>query len=127
VFAAKALSKTFGKIMQDRQSRSINSSDISISQSTQLDYAVPASKIAGLSSGEFVGMVADNPEEKIALKMFHCEIQNDHEAIAREERSYKPIPMIKTVSDEEIRQNYAGIKTQVADLLKAESGVSEAA
>ncbi|TBO44496.1 type IV secretory system conjugative DNA transfer family protein [Pedobacter kyonggii] len=123
---AKSLSEIFGKIMQDRQSRSINSSDISISQSTQLDYAIPASKIASLSSGEFVGMVADNPEEKIALKMFHSEIQNDHEAIAKEEKLYKPIPIVKMVSAEEIRDNYESIKAQVADLLKAESGGSEA-
>ena len=118
---AKSLSESFGKIMQDRQSKSINSSDISISQSTQLDYAIPASKIASLSSGEFVGMVADNPEEKIALKMFHCEIQNDHEAIAKEEKLYKPIPIVKSVSGEEIRENYESIKAQVADVLKSES------
>ncbi len=123
---AKTLSETFGKIMQDRQSKSINSSDISISKSMQLDYAIPASKIASLSSGEFVGMVADNPEEKIALKMFHCEIQNDHDAIAKEEMSYKPIPIVKTVSPEEIKENYESIKAQVADLLKAELGGTEA-
>ncbi|WP_316846847.1 conjugal transfer protein MobC [Pedobacter psychrodurus] len=122
---AKTLSETFGKIMQDRQSKSINSSDISLSQSTQLDYAIPASKIASLSSGEFVGMVADNPEEKIALKMFHGEIQNDHDAIAGEEQQYKPIPIVKTVSAEEIRENYECIKVQVAALLKAESIIME--
>ncbi|WP_316809218.1 conjugal transfer protein MobC [Pedobacter agri] len=117
---AKTLSETFGKIMQDRQSRSINSSDISISQSTQLDYAIPASKIASLSSGEFVGMVADNPEEKIALKMFHCEIQNDHNAIADEEKQYKPIPIVKNISLEEIKENYENIKSQIASLLTTE-------
>ncbi|RZJ85070.1 MAG: conjugal transfer protein TraG, partial [Chryseobacterium sp.] len=117
---AKNLSETFGKIMQDRQSKSINSSDISISQSTQLDYAIPASKIASLSSGEFVGMVADNPEEKIALKMFHCEIQNDHTLIATEEKGYQPIPVVKQVSPDEIRGNYEKIKAEVADLISQE-------
>lgn len=122
---AKTLSETFGKIMQDRQSKSINSSDISISQSTQLDYAIPASKIASLSSGEFVGMVADNPEEKISLKMFHCEIQNDHNAIASEEKQYKPIPIVKQVSTDEIKENYETIKSQVAGILKSESATIE--
>ncbi|KLT67118.1 conjugal transfer protein MobC [Pedobacter sp. BMA] len=120
---AKTLSETFGKIMQDRQSKSINSSDISISQSTQLDYAIPASKISSLSSGEFVGMVADNPEEKIILKMFHCEIQNDHDAIAREEKQYKPIPIVKQVSIDEIKENYENIKSQIDDLLKSEVAI----
>lgn len=61
--------------MQDRQSLSINSSDSSVSKSTQMDYAIPASKIATLSSCEFVGLVADSPDEKISQKMFHAEIQ----------------------------------------------------
>ena len=61
---AKTLSENFGKISQQKDSMSINSSDTSITRSTQLDYAIPASKIATLSSGEFVGVVADNPEQK---------------------------------------------------------------
>jgi len=114
---AKKLSETFGKIMQDRQSRSINSSDISISQSSQLDYAIPASKISNLSSGEFVGLVADNPEQKIALKMFHCQIQNNHAAIAREESGYVDIPIVQEVSLEDTQENYLKIKTDIGILL----------
>ncbi|HEY9342309.1 MAG TPA: hypothetical protein VIQ23_12060 [Hanamia sp.] len=63
--------------MQDRQSVSVNRADASIGHSKQLDSAIPASKIAALSSGEFVGLVADNPDKKIKLKMFHAEIIND--------------------------------------------------
>lgn len=124
--SAKKFAETFGKIMQDRQSLSINSSDTSISKSSQMDYAIPASKIATFSSGEFGGIMADSPNEKIKLKMFHGEIQNDHEAIAKEEKLYKPIPVVKMVSAEEIRTNYQSIKAQVADLLKAELVDSEA-
>jgi len=100
---AKKLSENFGKIVQDKDSMSINSSDTSITKATQLDYAIPASKIAALSSGEFVGMVADNPDQKIKLKMFHSEIQNDHEAIAKEETAYKPIPVVKDVTPDDIK------------------------
>ncbi|RZJ87416.1 MAG: conjugal transfer protein TraG, partial [Chryseobacterium sp.] len=103
---AKKLSDTFGKIVQDRESKSINSSDVSISKSTQMDSAIPASKIASLSSGEFVGMVADNPEQKIKLKMFHSEIQNDHDLIAKEEKAYKPIPIVGRVRYGDIIENY---------------------
>lgn len=117
---AKKLSESFGKIMQDRESKSINSSDISITKSTQLDYAIPASKIASLSSGEFVGIVADNPEQKISLKMFHSEIQNDHKAIAGEDAGYRNIPEIRSVSDEEIAANYSSIKEEVMDLINGE-------
>lgn len=110
---AKLLSERFGKIVQERQSVSINSSDTSISKSTQLDSAIPPSKIASLSSGEFVGMVADDPDQRISLKIFHNEIINDHDAIKREEDSYEPIPMVRNVTQSEIMENYLMIKREI--------------
>lgn len=120
---AKKLSETFGKIMQDRQSMSINSSDTSTTKSTQLDHAIPASKIASLSSGEFVGIVADNPEAKIKLKVFHSEIQNDHKAIKTEEDKYKPIPLVAHVTEEDVKENYIKIKQDIEELLAKELGL----
>jgi hypothetical protein len=110
---AKVLSERFGKIVQERESVSINSSDTSVSRSTQLDSAIPPSKIASLSSGEFVGMVADDPDQKIQLKIFHNEILNDHEGIRREEVAYEPIPMVRNVTHEEILENYLQIKREI--------------
>jgi len=123
---AKTLADNFGKIVQDKNSMTINSSDTSTTKATQLDYAIPASKIAALSSGEFVGMVADNPEQKIQLKLFHSEIQNDHEAIAVEEAAYKPIPLIEYVSPEDVEENYKKIKTEINLLVKEEMEKIEA-
>jgi hypothetical protein len=115
---AKLLSERFGKIVQQRESVSVNSSDTSISKSTQLELAIPASKIASLSSGEFVGMVADDPNQKIELKVFHSEIMNDHEAIKNEENAYHDIPPVREVSEEEIRENYFQIKQDVKDIIE---------
>ena len=117
---AKQLSERFGKIMQDRESLSINSSDTSISKSQQLESAVPPSKISALSSGEFVGMVADDPTNKIALKAFHCEIQNDHPALKKEEDGYLPIPEIRKVDQVMIQRNYTQIKQDVQDIIASE-------
>lgn len=117
---AKTLSENFGKIVQDKNSMTINSSDTSTTKSTQLDYAIPAAKIAALSSGEFVGIVADNPEQKIQLKIFHSEIQNNHAAIKREEEGYKPIPVIQKVSIEDIQENYLRVKEDVLNLISNE-------
>lgn len=117
---AKQLSENFGKISQRKDSMSINSSDTSITRATQMDYAIPASRIATLSSGEFVGVVADNPEQKIKLKMFHCEVQNDHGAIASEEKGYREIPVVKKVTAEMVEENYGQIKRDVFELLKRE-------
>jgi len=117
---AEKLSKTFGKIVQDRQSLSINSSDTSLSKSTQMDSAIPASKIASLSSGQFVGMVADNPDQKIELKMFHAEIVNDHAAIKVEEDVYVSLPKIREVSQEDIEENFKKIKFDIQELITRE-------
>jgi type IV secretory pathway TraG/TraD family ATPase VirD4 len=117
---SKQLSERFGKIMQDRESLSINRQDTSISRSKQLESAVPPSKIASLSSGEFVGMVADNPEEKIDLKTFHCEITNDHVSLKNEEDSYKDIPVIRKIDNAIVQRNYVQIKADVQDIFQSE-------
>ena len=117
---AKQLSERFGKIMQDRESYSINSGDTSISRSKQLEAAIPPSKISALSSGEFVGMVADDPDNKIDLKAFHCEIINDHDALKREEESYKEIEMIRKLDNGMVQRNYLQIKQDIKDIIQSE-------
>ncbi|WP_348825586.1 conjugal transfer protein MobC [Flavobacterium aestuarii] len=117
---AKQLSERFGKIMQDRESLSINSGDTSISRSKQLESAVPPSKISGLSSGEFVGMVADDPDCKIELKTFHCEIVNDHKALKNEQDDYKDIPVIRKVDNAMVQRNYLQIKQDIMDIIYSE-------
>lgn len=117
---AKQLSERFGKIMQDRTSLSINRTDTSVSKSKQLDMAIPASKIAALSSGEFVGMVADDPGQKIDLKAFHGAILNDHDALTKEQNGYKPVPVVRQVTPAIVQLNYAQIKQEIEDLVNAE-------
>lgn len=120
--SAKTLSENFGKIAQGKDSMSINSSDTSFTKATGLDYAIPASKIAMLSSGEFVGVVADDPLQKIKLKMFHAEIQNDYEAIGLEEKGFVDIPVMKKVTQEMVQENYKQIKREIFDLLNTKCG-----
>ena len=117
---AKQLSERFGKIMQDRESISINSRDTSISRSRQLELAIPQSKISSLSSGEFVGMVADNPDQKIELKTFCAEILNDHDSLANEQALYKNLPQLSNVSQQEILNNYLQIKKDVQNIIQNE-------
>lgn len=117
---AKSVSEKIGKIMQDRESLSINRSDTSISRSKQLEAAVPPSKISALSSGEFVGMVADNPDCKIELKAFHSEIINDHEALKKEINGYKPIPIVRQLDNAIVQRNYLQIKQDVQQIIFSE-------
>ena len=115
---AKLLSERFGRIMQDRESLSINSTDTSVSKSSQLEQAIPPSKIAALSSGEFVGTVADNPDCKISLKNFHCRILNDHEALNQERREYKSIPVFRQINQKEVAECFQAIKNDVTEIVE---------
>ncbi|MBP1223143.1 conjugal transfer protein MobC [Flavobacterium sp. 1355] len=117
---AKQLSERFGKIQQDRESLSINSSDTSVSRSRQLEAAVPPSRISALSSGEFVGMVADDPDCPVELKTFHCRIVNDHQTLQREQESYVDIPPVRKLDDAMIQRNYLQIKQDVQDIIQSE-------
>ena len=127
--SAEALSKRFGRILQKRQSLSINSKDTSSSISTQLDSMIPASKISGLTQGTFVGAVADNFGEEIDQKVFHAKILVDVARIKREEEAYQPIPDItsfanSTTEEDEteqiIRANYNAIKADIATMVVSE-------
>ncbi|WKK58374.1 conjugal transfer protein MobC [Sphingobacterium sp. BN32] len=117
---ARQLSERVGKIMQDRESISINDSGTSISHSQQLDLAVPASTISSLSSGEFVGVVADEPQTPIELKSFHAQILNDHSALKAEESAYEPIQLINPIDDSFVKENYLQIKKDVSEIAFSE-------
>jgi hypothetical protein len=117
---AKSVSEKIGRIMQDRESLSINRTDTSISRSKQLEAAVPPSRISALSSGEFVGMVADNPDCKIELKAFHCEIVNDHAALKKEIDAYVPLPEVRKINGAIVERNYLQIKQDIRDIIDLE-------
>ncbi len=106
--------------MQDRASYSINSADTSVSHSTQLESAIPPSKISALSSGEFVGMVADDPTEKIELKAFHCQVLNDHEGLKNEQDKYKEIPVVRKLDNAIVQKIISGLKQDVQDIINSE-------
>ena len=125
---AKTLSERFGKVLQKRQSISINRQDVSTSINTQMDALIPPSKISGLTQGMFVGAVSDNFDERIEQKIFHAEIIIDSEKVRREEKAYKPIPIITDFTDaegndrmrEKIQENYNRIKAEVKQIVKDE-------
>ena len=125
---AKTLSERFGNILQQRQSVSINRQDVSTSVNTQLDSLIPASKIANLSQGTFVGSVSDNFGEKIDQKIFHAEIVVDHARVSAEEKAYRKIPVINEFRDKEgndimlqqIKRNYDRIKADAQAIVNEE-------
>ena len=125
---AKTLSERFGKVLQKRQSISINRQDVSTSINTQMDSLIPPSKISGLTQGMFVGSVSDNFTERIEQKIFHAEIVVDTDKVKREESHYQPIPIINNFKDADgndcmkqaIQDNYNQIKEDVKQIVKDE-------
>ena len=98
---AKILSERFGKVLQKRQSMTINQREKSTSISTQMDSLIPASKISNLTQGMFVGAIADNFDERIEQKIFHCEIVVDNEKVKRETARYVKLPQIIDFTDKD--------------------------
>lgn len=125
---AKTLSERFGKVLQKRQSMTINRNDKSTSISTQLDSLIPASKISNLTQGMFVGAIADNFDERIEQKIFHSEIVVDNERVSAETKEYKKIPVITNFVDENgvdrmkemIKENYDRIKAEAKQIVVEE-------
>lgn len=125
---AKSLSERFGKVLQKRQSMTINRNDKSTSISTQLDSLIPASKISTLTQGLFVGSVSDNFDERIEQKIFHAEIVVDNEKVAAESKAYQQIPQILSFVNEqgedkmkqEIENNYKQIKSDILNIVVSE-------
>ena len=125
---AKTLSERFGKVLQKRQSVSINRQDVSTSINTQMDSLIPASKISNLTQGMFVGAVSDNFDERIEQKIFHAEIVVDTAKVSAEMKSYRPIPVIADFRDasggdtmkDSIDANYRQIKQEILSLVDSE-------
>ena len=125
---AKTLSERFGKVLQQRQSMTINRNDKSTSISTQMDSLIPASKISNLTQGMFVGAVSDNFDERIDQKIFHAEIVVDSAKVSAETKTYEPIPTIADFTNEDgsdnlketIEANYHKVKEEILSLVDSE-------
>ena len=125
---AKTLSERFGKVLQQRQSMTINRNDKSTSISTQMDSLIPASKISNLTQGMFVGAVSDNFDERIEQKIFHAEVVVDSAKVSAEMKAYQSIPVIANFTNEDgfdnlkeiIEANYKRVKQNIIVLIDEE-------
>lgn len=65
-------------------------------------------------------MVADDPQSSIDLKIFHAKIRNEVDQLKIEEASYKDIPVIRKISEQEILDNYMQVKLDVELIIEQE-------
>jgi type IV secretory pathway TraG/TraD family ATPase VirD4 len=117
---ARLLSERFGKTLQERQSLTASYSEVQITDSRQLEPVIPESRLAALSPGEFVGMVVDTPEQPIALKTFCCRVDVDFALLNTEEKEFEPLPVVRSVTDKEVEENFRRVREDIAGLVDAE-------
>lgn len=64
--------------------------------------------------------MADDPDNKIDLKAYHCEIINDHEALKKEQDGYRDIAVIRKLDSGMVQRNYLQVKQDVQDIIQSE-------
>jgi len=111
------VSERFHQVVQYRTTVSVNSSDTSVSKSEQSVDAVSTATLASLSSGEFVGIVADDPATPVKLKGFHARFikQADDTVPAAE------LPVVREVDAALLQANFDRIVREVVDLVADET------
>lgn len=121
------LQTIFGKSKQISESVSIDGGKTSVSLQERDDYVIPASKIASLGEGDFVGTIRkagksgkewDGQYETSAI---NCKINLDVKQIARESKQYQAIPNFYNFGDSTkketiLKKNFLKIIDEVAQV-----------
>jgi hypothetical protein len=119
---ARMLSERFARASPPIENRSFRSRHGPVSEAEITVLSIPASKISSLSSNEFVGIVANNPDELIKQKVFRSRIQDFPDWGKREKEDQVPIPTIRQVLPEDIDLVFKRIKQDVHILIASTIG-----
>lgn len=121
------LERLFGKIKQKGETLTIDRTRTSMGLNEKLEPLIPAGKIASLSTGEMVGLVArDVPENnrftgEYTTSAIHCRVNLDMDAIRREESNYPPMPVyydFQGKQEEMLFANFSKINQQVSQMVE---------
>ena len=66
-----------------------------------------------------VGIVADNPDQRIPQKMVHAQVQHNFAALKKEEAGYKSLPKSQ-MDGKASRETYLRIKREVKAIVEDE-------
>lgn len=113
---ARWVSERFDSVVQYKTTVAVNSSDTSVSKSEQAVATVSPAVIATLSSGEFVGVVADDPARKVERKRFHAEIIKEETVSTGVEK----LPIVRAVTEMEVDENFERVKKDINELVELE-------
>ena len=117
------LERMFGKRKQLGESVSIDRTKTSISLSEKYDPLIPAGKIAGMQTGELVGLLAADAGKfngSYKTSNIHCRVNLDPQEIKHEERNYRPIPKcydFKGKKEQVLTRNFMRIREEVENII----------
>lgn len=100
------LQTVFGKVKQIKEGITIRRNETTINMNEQMDFVIPASKIAGLHAGSLVGQIALDfgQEEDFPTTMYHCKTALDLKSIKKEENNYVDLPKFYNFGTTEERE-----------------------
>jgi hypothetical protein len=113
----------FGKKKQLGESVSIDRVKTSVSLNEKYDPLIPAGKIAGMQTGELVGLLAVNADKfdgTYKTANIHCRVNLDPGEIKREERNYRPIPKCYAFNgkkEQVLTRNFMRIREEVENII----------
>lgn len=119
------LQTIFGKIKQAKEGITINDSKTSLNINEELQYTIPASKIATLPAGHLVAQIALDfgQEDDFPNTMYNCATNLDLKAIEAEEKNYVDLPKFYNFGtpeekDKILTANYNKITMEVNEIIK---------
>lgn len=119
------LERLFGKSKQISENLTIDRNKTSTSLNEKLEVLIPAGKIASLNTGEMVGLVATEPQEKYDGKFetsaIHCRINLDPEELKKEEAAYPELPTFYDFGDcknEILMSNFLRINQEIETIVQ---------
>ena len=118
------LERLFGKSKQIGEGLSIDRNKTSTSLNEKLEVLIPAGKIASLNSGEMVGVLAADAQNKFTGQFqtaaVNCKINLNKAEIAAEEKGFKPLPVYYDFAgkkDEVLRQNFFKVGREIEEIV----------
>lgn len=128
---AKDLQEVFGKMKMRKTSVSHSQTGSSVSESEQLEYVIPASKISTLGQGEFVLRLSDTMENPLPIKfakgradiksLGNLRLEHPDNEIYR--KITRPDMQKEDITQKMMDDNFARVQKEVMELLQQEIDV----
>ena len=113
---ARWLSERFPRIQQERVSTSENQQGSSETRGQSWEPSMSPATIGTLSSGEFAGVVADEPGTELPIKVFHARIRPPKERTAH----LPPLPLVRDLDEREVQEQFERVRKEVRELVSYE-------